>query len=144
MATATRVQTTAGEYHASLSNRRRSDRSARSLRRQTDDDEDAFAGYEGVLGLARYQNVAIKESALACYTRDVYPYRALFPQLKRVYDAFGPQRIFWGTDLSRLPCTYAQSISMFTEEIEWLSAADKEWIMGRGLCEWLDWPRLQA
>ncbi len=107
-------------------------------------DEDAFAGYEGVLGLARYQNVAIKASALACYTRDVYPYRALFPQLKRVYDAFGPQRIFWGTDLSRLPCTYAQAISMFTEEIEWLSAADKEWIMGRGLCEWLDWPRLQA
>jgi hypothetical protein len=28
---------------------------------------------------------------------------------------------------------------MFTEEIPWLSAEDKEWIMGRGICEWLDW-----
>jgi hypothetical protein len=28
---------------------------------------------------------------------------------------------------------------MFTEEIPWLSAGDKEWIMGRGVCEWLGW-----
>ena len=28
---------------------------------------------------------------------------------------------------------------MFTEEIPWLSADDKEWIMGRGICEWLGW-----
>lgn len=28
---------------------------------------------------------------------------------------------------------------MFTEEIPWLTADDKEWIMGRGLCEWLGW-----
>jgi hypothetical protein len=28
---------------------------------------------------------------------------------------------------------------MFTEEMPWLSAADKEWVMGRGLCEWIGW-----
>ena len=28
---------------------------------------------------------------------------------------------------------------MFTEEIPWLTPADQEWIMGRGLCEWLGW-----
>ncbi len=28
---------------------------------------------------------------------------------------------------------------MFTEEIPWLTAEDKEWIMGRGVCEWLQW-----
>jgi len=105
-------------------------------------DDEAFAGYEGILALARRPNVAIKASALPCYTKDVYPYRRLFPQLKRVYDAFGPRRIFWGTDLSRLPCTYRQAITMFTEEIDWLTAEDKEWIMGRGLCEWLNWPRV--
>jgi hypothetical protein len=48
--------------------------------------------------------------------------------------------MFWGTDLSRLPCTYRQAIDMVTTEIPWLSAEDKAWIMGRGLCEWLDWP----
>ena len=28
---------------------------------------------------------------------------------------------------------------MFTEELPWLGARDKEWIMGRALCEWLEW-----
>jgi hypothetical protein len=28
---------------------------------------------------------------------------------------------------------------MFTEELPWLTADDKEWIMGRGVCEWLGW-----
>jgi hypothetical protein len=26
-----------------------------------------------------------------------------------------------------------------SEEIPWLAGADKEWILGRGLCEWLGW-----
>ncbi len=33
---------------------------------------------------------------------------------------------------------------MFTEEMPWLSAEDKTWIMGRGLCEWLGWPLLPS
>ena len=28
---------------------------------------------------------------------------------------------------------------MFTEELSWLPAADLELIMGRALCNWLDW-----
>jgi L-fuconolactonase len=40
----------------------------------------------------------------------------------------------------RLPCSYRQAITMFTEELPWLSASDKELIMGRGVCEWLGWP----
>jgi hypothetical protein len=47
--------------------------------------------------------------------------------------------MFWGTDYSRLPCSYREAITMFTEEIPWFSGEDKEWIMGRGLCEWLGW-----
>jgi len=41
--------------------------------------------------------------------------------------------------LSRLPCTYRQGVTMFTQEMPFLSAADREWIMGRGVCEWLGW-----
>ena len=52
---------------------------------------------------------------------------------------FGPKRIFWGSDLSRRPCTYRQCVTMFTEEMTWLSNDDLEWIMGRGLCEWIGW-----
>jgi hypothetical protein len=57
-----------------------------------------------------------------------------------VYDAFGPRRMFWGTDWTRLTCPWRQDITLFIEELPWLSGEDKEWIMGRAICEWLDWP----
>ncbi len=102
-------------------------------------DAAAFRDLDKLLALAKRPNVAVKVSALPCYSKDSYPYRRLHPYIRRVYDAFGPRRMFWGTDMSRLPCSYLQGITMFTEEIPWFSSADKEWIMGRGLCEWLDW-----
>jgi tripartite-type tricarboxylate transporter receptor subunit TctC len=39
----------------------------------------------------------------------------------------------------KLPSTYPQAVTMFTEEMPWFSASDLEWIMGRGLSQWLDW-----
>ena len=107
-------------------------------------DEEAFQDLDRLLALAKRPNVAVNASSLPCQTKDSYPYRRLHPYLRRVHDAFGPRRMFWGSDLSRLPCTYRQSITMFTEEMPWLSAGDKEWIMGRGLCEWLGWKMPQA
>lgn len=102
-------------------------------------DAQAFRDLDRLIALARHPNVAAKASALPCYTGEPYPFRGLLPYIRRVYDAFGPRRMFWGTDLSRLPCSYREAITMFTEEIPWLDADDKEWIMGRGVCEWLDW-----
>jgi L-fuconolactonase len=103
-------------------------------------DGEAFADLDALLALAKRPNVAVKASALPAYTSDTYPYRSIHPHIRRVYDAFGPQRMFWGTDLTRLKCSYRQAITMFTEELPWLGAEDKEWIMGWGLCEWLGWP----
>jgi len=102
-------------------------------------DEEAFAQFDKFLALARHPNIAAKASCLPHFTADSYPYRRLHPYIRKVYDAFGPKRIFWGTDISRLPCTYRQAITMFTEELSWLKPDDKEWIMGRGVCEWLGW-----
>jgi len=102
--------------------------------------KEAFEGLDRLLALARYANVAVKATGMPRFSVEAYPYRDLQPQLRRVYDAFGPQRIFWGTDYSHLPGTYRQAITHFTEELPWLTAEDKEWIMGRGLCEWLGWP----
>jgi len=102
-------------------------------------DEEAFGELDKLLALAKRPNIAVKATCLPSYTTDAYPYRKLHPYLRRVYDAFGPKRIFWGSDMSRLPCTYRQSVTMFTEEMEFLSTQDLEWIMGRGVCEWLRW-----
>ncbi len=105
----------------------------------TTKDEEAFRDLDRMLALAKYPNVAAKVSALPCYSTDSYPYRSLHPYLRRVYDAFGPRRMFWGTDQSRSPISYRQGVTLFTDEIPWLSEDDREWIMGRGICEWLGW-----
>ena len=103
-------------------------------------DDAAFEHLPELLALARRPNVAVKASALPSYSSEPYPYRGLHPHIRRVFDAFGPRRTFWGTDLTRLPCSYRQAVTFFTEELPWLSAADKELVMGRGLCDWLGWP----
>lgn len=102
-------------------------------------DDEAFQGLGELLALARYRNVAAKASIIPFYTADSYPFRKTHVHLRRVFDAFGPRRMFWGSDLSRLPCTYRQGVTMFTEEMPWLTSEDKAWVMGRAVCEWLGW-----
>ena len=99
----------------------------------------AFVELADVCRLARFPNVAAKASALPCHSTQPYPFRDLHPHIRRVYDSFGPERMFWGTDWTRLPCTWREAVTLFTEELPWLSESDKTWIMGRGLCEWLQW-----
>src|SRR5262249_54782059 len=62
-------------------------------------DDQAFAHLGHLLPLAKYPTIAVKASSLPYYTNDSYPYRRLHPYLRRIYDAFGPQRIFWGSEL---------------------------------------------
>ncbi len=59
--------------------------------------------------------------------------------MHQLYDAFGPERMFWGTDITRMPCSWRLCVSMFTEELPWLSDRDKELTMGEALCTWLGW-----
>ena len=102
-------------------------------------DAEAFREFDKLLAIAKRPNVAAKASALPCYTNESYPFRSLHGYIRQAYDAFGPKRLFWGTDLSRSPIPYRQHVTMFTEEMPWLSAEDKDWIMGRGILEWLRW-----
>ena len=102
-------------------------------------DDAAWANLHELLALARYPNVAVKATGAPSYSSEPYPYRNIHGHLRRIYDAFGPERMFWGTDITRMPCSWRQCVTMFTEELPWLSARDKELIMGRALCAWLDW-----
>jgi predicted TIM-barrel fold metal-dependent hydrolase len=102
-------------------------------------DEEAFRSLDHLLALATHPNVAVKVSSLPNFSSEPYPHRNLHPHLRRVYDAFGPKRMFWGSDLTRLNGTYRQCVTLFTEELPWLSQDDLAWIMGQGVCAWLDW-----
>ena len=93
------------------------------------------------VALAKYPNVSCKVSSAPTHSSEPYPFRDMKPHLRRVIEAFGPQRCYWGTDLtnSLAKASYRQRITHFTEELDFLSASDKEWIMGRGILTRLGW-----
>ena len=101
--------------------------------------KDLTPGVDVLLTFAGLANVAVKASCLPCYVAENYPFRTLHPQLRKVVEAFGAQRIMWGTDLSQSPISYRQNVTLFTEELDFLSPDDKEWIMGKSLAHWLRW-----
>ena len=92
-----------------------------------------------VLALAKHPNIALKATGAPSYSSEPYPYRNIHGHIRKLYDAFGPERMFWGTDITRMPVSWKQCVTMFTDELPWLSTKDKELIMGRALCTWLDW-----
>jgi predicted TIM-barrel fold metal-dependent hydrolase len=103
-------------------------------------DDAAWASLPEMLALAKHPNVAIKATGAPSYSSAPYPYRNIHDHLRRIYDAFGPARMFWGTDITRMPCPWRQCVTMFTEELPWLSGRDRELVMGRAVCDWLGWP----
>ena len=102
-------------------------------------DADSFANLSEMLDLAKYPNVAIKATGAPSYSSGSYPFSSIHDYLHQIYDAFGPERMFWGTDITRMPCSWQQCVTMFTEELTWLTEADKELIMGQALCNFLSW-----
>jgi predicted TIM-barrel fold metal-dependent hydrolase len=91
--------------------------------------------------LARYPNVSVKLSSAPLFSSEPYPFRDLTPHIRRLFDAYGPRRCYWGTDVTNsfAKATYRQRVTHFTEELDFLSEADKDWIMGRAILDRLGW-----
>ena len=102
-------------------------------------DAEAFIHLEELLRLAKLPNVAVKATGAPHYSTQSYPYANIQDGLHRIFDAFGPKRFFWGTDITRMPCSYRQCVTFFTEELPWLKGKDLEDVMGRSLCAWIGW-----
>jgi predicted TIM-barrel fold metal-dependent hydrolase len=96
---------------------------------------------DDAVALARFPNVSIKMSNLANASVQPYPFRDLTDHLKRVFDAYGPRRCYWGTDITNnmARATWRQRVTHFTEELPFLSENDKDWVMGRAIVERLKW-----
>ena len=102
-------------------------------------DADAFVHLDELVALAQLPNVAVKATGAPHYSTEPYPFRNIHDGLHRIFDAYGPKRMFWGTDITRMPCSYRQCVTFFTEELSWLKGADLENVMGRSLCAWIGW-----
>jgi predicted TIM-barrel fold metal-dependent hydrolase len=99
------------------------------------------AALDQTVALAKYPNVSVKMSSAPAYSSEPYPYRDMLAHLRRVFEAFGPQRCYWGTDMTNsfAKASYRQRITHFTEELDFLSEEDKDWVMGRAILTRLKW-----
>ena len=101
--------------------------------------DQAFLQIPTLIELAQFSNIAIKATAVPAYARDEYPYQTIEPAIHSIYKAFGPHRFFWGSDITKLQCTWSQCIELFTKEYAWIGEEEKELVMGQALLTWLDW-----
>ena len=104
-------------------------------------DDAAYANLGEMLALAKLPNVAVKLSGAPSTSTQAYPYKSIHKYLRQIIETFGPERCFWGTDITRMPCTYKQCVTMFTEEMPWLKGRDKDKVMGAAFVNWLGWKR---
>jgi predicted TIM-barrel fold metal-dependent hydrolase len=104
-------------------------------------DDAAMTHMPALLALAKLPNVAVKATGAPGYSSEAYPFPAMHVYLRQIYDAFGPHRMFWGTDISKMPCSWRHCVTMFTEELPWLTGPDQALVMGDALCAWWGWRR---
>lgn len=82
--------------------------------------------------LARYPHVHLKTSAFYALGRKEAPYHDLKSMIRRVLDAFGPERLMWATDCPyqvQGPHTYKASLDLILHGAEFLTESDKQSIL---------------
>jgi predicted TIM-barrel fold metal-dependent hydrolase len=94
---------------------------------------DAPAELEKLIALARYPHVFVKISHTWSLSRQPYPWLDAQELARRLYHAFGPQRLMWGTDwpIVEERGSYRQALTVVRDEMKFLNEEDKSWILSR-------------
>jgi predicted TIM-barrel fold metal-dependent hydrolase len=100
---------------------------------------DAAEHFDALVDLAKYSNVAMKSTAVPSMAFDEFPFTSTHDSLRKIFDAFGAERMFWGSDITRLDCTWQQCVEAFSENIPWLKGRDVELVMGEAVRNWVGW-----
>jgi len=99
--------------------------------------DDPLPDLKKLLALARYPNVAVKISDLTSVSKSgKYPFPDAYPWVKRVYDAFGPDRLLWGTgypgavraDFQRP--TVKKELELIRQHVPFFTPQDRAKILG--------------
>jgi predicted TIM-barrel fold metal-dependent hydrolase len=89
---------------------------------------------EALARLARHKNTTLKVSAYYALGKKKAPYLDLAPMIRRMLDAFGPERCMWASDAPYQVIdghTYADSIALIKDRLDFLSDGDKAWLLGQ-------------
>lgn len=100
---------------------------------------DAADHFDTLIGLSRHPNIAVKATAVPSMATDEYPFASTHDVLHRIFQAYGAERMFWGSDITRLHCSWLECVQFFTEGLSWLKGSELENVMGKGVRNWIGW-----
>jgi L-fuconolactonase len=98
---------------------------------------DAFS--DRLLSAAVCPNIYVKMTSAPSNSAEPYPYHDLDEPLRQIVEAFGPQRLMWGSDVSNHVHSYRNCVEHF-KQLPFLSDEDREWVLGRTVATVLNWP----
>jgi predicted TIM-barrel fold metal-dependent hydrolase len=84
---------------------------------------------DNLCGLARRKSVRVKISAFYALGQKKAPYLDLAPMIRRLLDAFGPERLMWASDSPFQVMNghgYRDSIDLVRERLDFLSPGDRD------------------
>ncbi|MEZ5356170.1 MAG: amidohydrolase family protein [Bryobacteraceae bacterium] len=86
-----------------------------------------------LLALARYPKVFVKLSHAWSLSKQEFPWRDTWTQIKRLRDGFGAERLMWGTDwpVSLRHASYVQALRLYRDVLDVFNAGEKAWILGK-------------
>ncbi len=87
-----------------------------------------------LIALARYPRVFVKISHTWTLSKREYPWRDTHEHVKRLYAAFGPQRLMWGTDWPVCESqrgSYSQALTSVRDEMKFFNEDDLSWILSK-------------
>ena len=90
------------------------------------------ADLDTLCSLAQHKNVHVKASAFCSLGKRTAPYLDTAPMIRRVLDAFGPERLMWATDGPWQVMgghTYKNSIDLFRTRLDFLTNNDRQQIL---------------
>lgn len=92
-----------------------------------------FPSFKNILALAAYPQTYTRMSGMAYLSNQGYPHYDVIACVEKAVQAFGVQRITWGTDFCFTLGShdYHQGIEIVEKFMSFLDADDKEWIYHR-------------
>lgn len=99
-----------------------------------------FERITDLIELARHPNVSVKLSGLPTLSASGFPFPDVWPYVERVLDAYGVDRIMWGSDFTRVRelHTYSQAVEFIANAR--LSLAEKQALLSGTLRRIFGWP----
>lgn len=105
--------------------------------------DDPGESLETLEPLSEYDNVSVKISEIAYTSNDDYPYEDAHEHLRWLLDAFGRERVLWGSDFPNVShpefggMTYTETLS-WLDSVPFLSDTDRRWLTDEAARSLLD------